>query len=93
MRTLTNQTPTTNNGTVHYVRDIFGNIIAQANGSTDATLREMVYLEGMPLSAIDVAASLKKIYAVYVDHLNWPVMRTDAAKAHVWAAIYELFGK
>jgi hypothetical protein len=58
-----------------------------------ATLREMVYLEGMPLSAIDVAASPKKIYAVHVDHLNRPVMLTDAAKVNVWSAIYEPFGR
>jgi hypothetical protein len=68
-------------------------IIDQANGSTGATLREIVYLEDMPLSAIDVAASLKKIYAVYLDHLNRPVMLTDAANAYVWAATYEPFGK
>ena len=83
VRVVANQTPTTNNGTVHYVWDIFGNIIAEANGSTGATLREMVYLEGMPLSAIDAAASPKKIYAVHVDHLNRPVMLTDAAKVNV----------
>ncbi len=78
---------------MHYVWDIFGNIIAEANGSTGATLREMVYLEGMPLSAIDAAASPKQIYAVHADHLNRPVMLTNAAKATVWSAIYEPFGR
>jgi RHS repeat-associated protein len=30
---------------------------------------------------------------VHVDHLNWPVMLTDAAKVNVWSAIYEPFGR
>ncbi len=47
----------------------------------------------MPLAAIDVAASPKKTYAVHVDHLNRPIMLTDAAKVNVWWASYELFGK
>ncbi len=34
-----------NNGVTHYVWDIFGNIIAEANGSTGATLRETIYLQ------------------------------------------------
>jgi hypothetical protein len=62
-------------------------------GTPVATLREMVYLEGMPLSAIDAAASPKQIYAVHADHLNRPVMLTNAAKATVWSAIYEPFGR
>ena len=47
----------------------------------------------MPLAAIDAAAAPKKIYAVHVDHLNRPIMLTDAAKASVWSAIYEPFGR
>jgi RHS repeat-associated protein len=47
----------------------------------------------MPLAAIDVAASPKKTYAVHVDHLNRPIMLTDATKVNVWWASYEPFGK
>jgi hypothetical protein len=54
IRVVANQTPTTNNGTTHYVWDIFGQIIAEANGSSGATLRETIYLDSMPLAAIDV---------------------------------------
>ena len=93
VRVVANQTPATNNGTIHYVWDIFGNIVAEVNGATGATLREMIYLEGMPLAAIDAAAAPRKIYAVHVDHLNRPIMLTDAAKASVWSAIYEPFGR
>jgi len=88
-----NQTPAANNGTTHYVWDIFGKIIAEADGATGATLRETVYLDGMPLAAIDAAASPKKTYAVHVDHLDRPIMLTDAAKANVWWARYEAFGR
>jgi RHS repeat-associated protein len=47
----------------------------------------------MPLAAIDVAASPKKTYAVHVDHLNRPIMLTDATKVNVWWASFEPFGK
>ena len=92
-RTLTNQTPATLNGATHYVWDIFGNIIAEMNGSTGAALRETVYLEGMPLSAIDAAAAPKKIYAIHTDHLHRPVLMTDAAKSTVWQATWEPYGR
>ncbi len=93
VRTLANQSVSANNGTTHYVWDIFGNIIAEANGSTGATLRETVYLDGMPLSAIDAVASPRLIYAVHVDHLNRPIMLTNASKVNVWWASYEPFGR
>jgi hypothetical protein len=48
------------------------------NGSTGVTLREMVYLDGMPLAAIDAVASPKKTYAVHTDHLNRPIMGSFA---------------
>jgi RHS repeat-associated protein len=93
VRVVANQTPTTNNGTTHYVWDIFGQIIAEANGSSGATLRETIYLDSMPLAAIDAAAVPKKTYAVHVDHLNRPIMLTDATKVNVWWASFEPFGK
>ena len=78
---------------MHHVWDIFGNIIAEMNGSTGAALRETVYLEGMPLSAIDAAAAPKKIYAIHTDHLHRPVLMTDAAKSTVWQATWEPYGR
>jgi RHS repeat-associated protein len=93
VRVVANQTPASNNGTTHYVWDIFGQIIAEANGATGATLRETGSLEGMPLAAVDVAAVPKTLYAVHVDHLNRPIMLTDSAKASVWSASYEPFGR
>ncbi|MGL4437883.1 MAG: RHS repeat-associated core domain-containing protein [Bosea sp. (in: a-proteobacteria)] len=71
---------------------------AMSQIATGATLRETIYLQtgeagAMPLAAIDAAASPKKLYAVHVDHLNRPIMLTDAAKINVWWASYEPFGK
>jgi RHS repeat-associated protein len=95
VRTLTNQSVSTNNGTTHYVWDIFGNIIAEADGATGGSLRETVYLEGaLPIAAIAAsAASPKPIYQVHTDHLNRPIMLTNAAKVNVWWASYEPFGR
>jgi RHS repeat-associated protein len=47
----------------------------------------------MSVAAVDAAASPKKTYAVHVDHLNRPIMLTDAAKTNVWWASYEPFGR
>jgi hypothetical protein len=61
IRVVANQTPTTNNGTTHYVWDIFGQIIAEANGSTGVTLRETIYLDSMPLAAIHAVLGLAEL--------------------------------
>jgi RHS repeat-associated protein len=93
VRVVSNQTPATSNSTTHYVWNIFGQIIAEADGATGNTLRETVYMDGMPLVAVDAVAAPKKLYAVHVDHLNRPIMLTDAGKINVWWASYEPFGK
>jgi uncharacterized protein RhaS with RHS repeats len=50
-------------------------------------------LEGMPLAAINRQVTPVATYAVHVDHLNRPIMLTDAAKTNIWWARYEPFGR
>ena len=62
----------------HYVWDIFGLHFAEADGSTGAPLRETLYLEGMPLAAVNAAAaSPRPLFHIHTDHLRRPIMMTD----------------
>ena len=77
-RTLSNQPVAANNGVTHYVWDIFGNIIAEADGATGAPLRETLYLEGMPIAAVNAAAaSPRPLFHIHTDLLHRPIMMTD----------------
>jgi len=73
----------------HYVYDLGGNLIAEADGGSGAATAEYVALEGKPLAYIATGA----IYWVHGDHLGTPQMLTDAAGAAVWDATYRPFGE
>jgi RHS repeat-associated protein len=77
-------------GTTHYIYDLDGNLIAEAFGATAATavlVREYIWLEGMPVMAIDgVNTATPVLYAVHTDHLTRPIRLTNSAKAQVWNA-------
>nr|WP_271204348.1 RHS repeat-associated core domain-containing protein [Methylopila jiangsuensis] len=86
VRTLTSATATP--GTIHYVWDIFGHIVAEHVVGAGMA-REYVWLGDTPLAVVDAAAGL---YYVHVDHLDRPALMSDASKAVVWRASYEPFG-
>ena len=44
--------------TTHYIHDIKGNLIAEANGSTGTTTMEYIYAEGEPLAQVDGSGNL-----------------------------------
>jgi len=73
----------------HYIYDLGGNLIAEADGGTGAASAEYVALEGKPLAYIATGA----VYWVHGDHLGTPQMLTDAAAAVVWDASYRPFGE
>ena len=78
-------------GTTHLIYDRAGNLIAEADGTTGASLREYVWLEEtphlddttgspsfMPLTVVvDVDTTSPKIWYVHPDHLNRPLAMTD----------------
>jgi len=103
-RTLTNTTPS---GTVHYIHDLEGNVIAETDGLGN-TVREYIWMpsgsgsdsEGkqaisasaLPLAVIADVDTTPKLYYVHADHLNRPVAMMDASKAFVWRATFLPFG-
>ncbi len=86
-------------GTVHYVHDAAGNIIAETDG-TGATVREYIWIPGvgyagvaLPITVVDgVNTATPAVYYVHTDHLSRPIKMTDANKASVWDATWLPFG-
>ncbi|NJM29784.1 MAG: RHS repeat protein [Rhizobiales bacterium] len=88
--------PLTPVGTTHYIYDLDGQLIAEATGATAATaviVREYIWLEGMPVMAIDgVNTATPVLMAVHTDHLTRPIRITNASKTQVWNAVWTPFG-
>ena len=95
-RTRVNMSPA---GTIHLIHDRDGNVIAETDGAGN-TVREYVWLpdsqEGgtaLPLAVVsEVNTATPVTYFVHADHLNRPVLMTDATKQVVWSASYLPFG-
>ena len=94
-RTRVNMSPA---GTVHMIHDRDGNVIAETDGAGN-TVREYVWLAqtdgdvALPLAVVsDVNTATPVTYFVHADHLNRPVLMTDATKQVVWSASYLPFG-
>jgi RHS repeat-associated protein len=83
-------------GTTHYIYDLDGHLIAEAFGTSASTavlVREYIWLEGMPVMAIDgVNTATPTLMAVHTDHLARPIRMTNATKNQVWNALWTPFG-
>jgi RHS repeat-associated protein len=98
MREVLNTAPS---GKTHYLYDEDDDIIAEAEATTGAILREYIYLPGegvggggRPIAVIDQAnTATPKTYWIAADHLDRPVLLTDAARAIQWRAEYRPFGE
>ena len=92
--------------TTHFIHDIFGNVLAETNGTATGTTREYIWLPEVEIAPADGARSqvdrllavvsavntTPVTYYVSVDHLNRPVKMTDTAKASVWDAVWQHWG-
>lgn len=78
--------------TVHRVHDLDGNVIAEYDAGGDL-LTEYVWLEERPVAVIDHSGVSPETSFVHTDHLERPVMMTDAGATVVWRAAYLPFGE
>jgi len=69
------------------VHDLGGNRIAEYDGS-GTLLREYLWLDGRPLAVVEDGNT----YWLHWDHIQRPVLATDATGAVVWSARYLPFG-
>jgi len=87
-------------GTIHYIYDLEGHIIAEADGATGATLREYIWLAAndnepteLPLAIVDDIATTPVLLMVHTDHLARPIRLTDASRLTVWQASFTPWGQ
>jgi YD repeat-containing protein len=76
-------------GTTNYYYDEFGHVVLETDGSGNS-LREYIWLGDMPVAIIDeVDTTAPVLYYVHADHLNRPIMVTNAAGEAVWQAVWK----
>jgi RHS repeat-associated protein len=76
--------------TTHFIHDILGNIIAEANGSTGTTTKEHVWMEGELLAQIDGSGNI--VYS-HNNKVGAPQKITDPSRTLVWDQVREPFGE
>jgi RHS repeat-associated protein len=78
-------------GITQFVYDQAGHLLAESDDSGN-TLTEYVWLDDMPIALVANVNINPSLYYVHVDHLDRPIMMTDANKSIVWQASYNPFG-
>ena len=93
--------------TTHFIHDLFGNVIAETNGTATGTTREYIWLPETEIAPADGARSQvdrplavvngvntasPALWYVSVDHLNRPIQMWDTSLASVWQAVWQPWG-
>ncbi len=82
------------NTAIHFLYDQSGQVIAEIDATTGATLREYIYVNGQQIAIVDdTGTQEEETYFVHNDHLGTPQKITDQARAIVWDATYKPFGE
>jgi RHS repeat-associated protein len=89
LSTVLNVTPA---ATTHYLYDLDGRLLVEANES-GRTLREYVWLNDLPLAVITDVDTAPQPLFVHADHLDRPIKMTNASRDVVWDAVYKPFGE
>jgi len=77
----------------HFIYDTDGKLLAEHDGLTGEGLRELIWLDDLPVGWVDAGALGVPLYLVHTDHLNQPRKLTDAAKTVVWDMRHGPFGE
>ena len=86
--------PTGDSGTLHFIYDVDGRLLAEHDGSTGAVLREYVYFGLMPVAMIvPDGAGGSDVYAIHADQVNMPQKLTDATGTVVHDRVTTPFGE
>ncbi|MFH1796382.1 MAG: RHS repeat-associated core domain-containing protein [Pseudomonadota bacterium] len=79
-------------GTMHRVHDLDGNVIAEYHAS-GYLMTEYVWLEDRPIAVIADAGGTPRTLWVHTDHLERPILMTNASGSVVWQASFLPFGE
>ena len=77
----------------HYIFDADGHLLAEHNGATGAVVREYVWLDDTPIAMIDKSSGTAVTYFIHAGQIEEPLVMTNSAKAKVWDAYVEPYGK
>ncbi len=81
-------------GTIHFIYDQAGQVIAEIDAVTGMTLREYIYVNGVQVALVDDTGTQDEaVYFVHTNHLATPQKITDSAQTVVWSGSYEPFGE
>jgi YD repeat-containing protein len=80
-------------GTIHYIYDLDGHLIAEADYGSGQTLREYIWLGDLPIALVANVSTTPVLLMVHADHLKRPIRMTDPSKATVWQAMWKPFGE
>ena len=70
-----------------------GRLLAEHDGDTGAALREVIWLDDLPVGFVDAAAAGSPLYFVHTDHLGSPRKLSDAGGAPAWDGVFGPFGE
>ena len=68
-------------------------MLAEHDGDTGAALREVIWLDDLPVGFVDAAAAGSPLYFVHTDHLGSPRKLSDAGGAPAWDGVFGPFGE
>lgn len=76
----------------HFILDRFGHLLAEADGSTGAAIREYIWLDDLPVAVVDDTGASPVLYFIHTDQLGTPQKITDGTATVAWDGAFDPFG-